>query len=56
MYLEQKLLGASGASHKVELSWYAIDAQPGLQVGDELSGTFCLTIATADPQPHEEAG
>jgi hypothetical protein len=49
MYLEQKLLGASGASHKVEFSWYAIDAQPSLQVGDELPGTFGLTIASADP-------
>lgn len=49
MYLEQLLHGASGASHKVEFSWYAITPYEGLAAGDGIPGTQGLTIISADP-------
>lgn len=49
MYLEQKLQGASGASHKVEFSWYAIAPIHGLSPGAEIEGTSGLTLGSVDP-------
>ncbi len=48
MYLEQLLEGASGASHKVEFSWFAISPREGLDAGAELDDTDGLTIGAVD--------
>ncbi len=43
MYLERKLTGRSGASHKVEFSWYAIAPKQDLMAGDELIDGLVIT-------------
>lgn len=48
MYLEQKLTGISGASHKVEFSWYAIACHPDLQAGDEVPSSGGLVVEELD--------
>lgn len=47
MYLEQFLLGRSGASHKVEFSFHPIVSHTGLRVGDEIPGTGGVRIVGA---------
>lgn len=46
LYLEQKLEGASGASHKVEFSWYAIT--PVLATVGRQIGTSGVTLVSAN--------
>jgi hypothetical protein len=48
MYLENLLEGESGASHKVEFSWYAIEALPGTEVGAEIPNTDGLKVLAVD--------
>jgi hypothetical protein len=48
MYLEQQLKGKSGASHKVEFSWFAIAAYNGLAQGDEIPETEGLRVMATD--------
>jgi hypothetical protein len=48
MYLEQFLQGASGASHKVEFSWYAMETLERPSGGDEIPGTDGLKIMEID--------
>lgn len=48
MYFEQLLEGRSGASHKVEFSWFAISPHEGVGVGDELDDAAGLTIVAID--------
>lgn len=47
MYLEQKLEGISGASHKVEFSWYAID--PVAVKANEKIGSTGLNLLRVSP-------
>ncbi len=50
MYLEQFLEGASGAKHKVEFSWYAIEAIVHPSVGLEVPETNGLIIKAVDEE------
>jgi hypothetical protein len=47
MYLERQLDGASGASHKVEFSWYAMKTH-SLEAGDPIPGTPDLRLVAVD--------
>lgn len=47
MFLEQSLRGRSGASHRVEFSWFAMESfEVGL--GDEIPGTGSLRLVSVD--------
>src|SRR4051794_35891719 len=48
MYLESLLKGESGASHKVEFSWYATQPLGLVPIGDELPDTGGLRLVAAD--------
>ena len=48
MYLENLLEGESGASHKVEFSWYATQAVGEVMVGEEIPGTDGLRVIAID--------
>jgi hypothetical protein len=50
MYLEQFLLGHSGAAHKVEFSFHPIEPVEGLAVGDEIPGTDGVTLSRISPE------
>jgi len=47
MYLERMLDGASGASHKVEFSWYSMQTHV-LEAGDPIPGTPGLHLVAVD--------
>jgi hypothetical protein len=50
MYLEQKLLGASGAAHKVEFSFHPLETHSGLQASDIVPGTDGVAISLISPE------
>lgn len=50
MYLEQGLLGASGAAHKVEFSFHPLETYSGLTAGDVIPGTDGVTIQKVSPE------
>ncbi len=47
MYLEQSLTGRSGASHKVEFSWYSMSSVE-VCVGDQIPGSDGLRVSKID--------
>lgn len=48
MYLENRLEGESGATHKVEFSWYEIQGSWEVEIGSEIPGTDGLAITAID--------
>lgn len=50
MYLEQALLGASGAAHKVEFSFHPLQTYTGLTAGDVIPGTDGIAIQKVSPE------
>lgn len=47
MYFEQSLKGMSGASHKVEFSWYSI-TPAHMETGQEIPASYGLTVGQID--------
>jgi len=52
LYLERKLVGASGAGHKVEFSWFAYRSHR-LSVGDSVPSTDDLTVSAISPSSQQ---
>lgn len=50
MYLEQGLVGASGAAHKVEFSFHPLQTYVNLSRGDEIPGTNGVVLAEVSPE------
>lgn len=50
MYLEQGLVGASGAAHKVEFSFHPLQTHADLSAGDDIPGTNGVRLEQVSPE------